>query len=76
MTSATSSEQLAPQAEELEEYVEQCTDNFGDSDESYYPWQNNVLATDIVVHPGGRFVRDEDEATPAAKAPPKRTVRL
>ncbi|MGE0322221.1 MAG: hypothetical protein AB7K71_00305 [Polyangiaceae bacterium] len=62
MTSATSSEQLAPQAEELEEYIEQCRDNFGDGDESYYPWQNNVLATDVVVHAGGRFARDEDEA--------------
>ena len=59
---STEHERLEAAAEKLEEYIEDCTDNFGDGDESYYPWQNNVLATDVVVHPGGRFARDEDEA--------------
>lgn len=58
---STEQERLEADAEELEEYIEQCTDNFGDGDESNYPWQNNVLATDVMVHPGGRFAREEDE---------------
>ncbi|MGE0325389.1 MAG: hypothetical protein AB7K71_07140 [Polyangiaceae bacterium] len=38
-------------------YIQDCTDTYGLGDESFFPWQNNILASDTVVFGGGRFGR-------------------